>query len=346
MIDPETVHDRTISFGKFLGSNRFLIKTTSLFFDYKNSSLEQDILGMHFVNPIGLAAGFDKNAELTQIIPAVGFGFEEVGSITGEPCQGNPKPRLWRLPKSKALVVYYGLKNKGCEVIARELRNKKFSIIIGTSIAKTNSPETVDISAGIKDYVKAFKFFADIGDYFTINISCPNVFCDEDFSNPQNLDLLLSKIDEVPTQKPIFLKLSADTNEKQVDEILEVIKKHKVHGFVCSNLTKKRDGLKLLEPCPFKGGISGKAVEQLSNNLISYIYKKTAGKYIIIGLGGVFSAEDAYKKIKLGASLVQLITGMIFEGPQLISEINQGLVYLLKKDGFKNISQAVGIDNR
>ena len=347
LFDPETVHDRMVNSGKFLGSYLITKNITTFLFSYSNEKLEQNILGIDFANPIGLAAGFDKDAYLTDILPSVGFGFAEVGSVTGEPCEGNPRPRLWRLKKSKALVVYYGLKNDGCEKIAERLRNKNFKIPIGTSIAKTNNKKTVQLQTGIKDYVKAYKKFTVIGSYFTINISCPNTFGGEPFTNAKRLDKLLSRIDRIPAKKPVFLKISPDLTRKEIDAIIKTVKKHRVDGFVCTNLTKKRGGKKIVDKnIPSKGGISGKIVEDLSNDLIRYIYRKTKGKYIIIGCGGVFSAEDAYKKIRLGASLVQLITSMIFEGPSVISKINQELVDLLKKDGYDNISQAVGADNK
>ena len=313
--------------------------------------LEQEILGINFVNPIGLSAGFDKDGYLIDIIPNVNFGFEEVGSVTGEKCDGNPKPRLWRLKKSKALVVYYGLKSEGCEAVAKRLKEKlkikQFKIPIGISIAKTNSKLTTSTKVGIKDYVKAYKEFAEIGDYTTINLSCPNAYGGQPFHEAKNLNLLLAEIKKIPSKKPIFLKIAPDLSEKQLNDIINLAEKYKLSGFVCTNLTKNRKNLKLIDKnIPEIGGISGKAVEDLSNKNISYIYKKTKGKFVIIGVGGVFSAEDAYKKIKLGASLIQLITGMIFEGPQLISEINQGIVKLLKKDGYKNISEAIGVDNK
>lgn len=335
LLDPEIVHDNITLMGRMLGSNFLTKNLTAFLFSYSNPALEQNILGIRFKNPIGLSAGFDKDALLTDILPAVGFGFAEVGSITGDPCAGNPKPRLWRLKDSKSLIVYYGLKNEGAVKISQRLQNKKFAIPIGTSIAKTNSPDTVPTDKGIADYVKAFRECTDIGAYFTINISCPNAYGGLPFTDAKRLDLLLSETDKMPTKKPIFLKMSPDLNEKELDEILAVVKKHKVSGFICSNLTKNS---KIAE----KGGLSGKLVEELANKQIKLIYEKTRGKYIIIGCGGVFCAEDAYKKIKLGASLIQLITGMIFEGPQVIGEINRGLVKLLKKDGYKNISEAVG----
>ena len=234
--------------------------------------------------------------------------------------------------------------NDGCERIFGRLKNKEFNIPLGTSIAKTNSRETAEIEAGINDYFKAYKTMSEIGDYATINISCPNAFGGEPFTDPIKLESLLKKIFEIQKKKPVFLKLSPDLNEAETDAILEVCKKYPVDGFICSNSTKKRANI-IDKDLPEKGGISGKPMEELSNRQISYIYRETGRKYVIIGCGGVFSAEDAYKKIKLGASLVQLISGMIYEGPQLIGAINKGLKRLLEKDGFDNISQAIGVDN-
>ncbi len=344
--DPEFIHDHVLRFGKMLGKFTFTRKLSKYIFSFTDPSLEQNLLGIHFLNPIGLSAGFDKNAELGDILPAVGFGFAEFGSITGEPCAGNANKRLWRLPKSKSLLVYYGLKNEGAEKIAKRLEGKNFEIPIGISVAKTNSKETADTLSGVKDYTKAFNIFRNIGNFTTINISCPNAFGGQPFTDPASLDILLTEIDLIQTPKPIFIKLSPDLNYQVIDQLLNIISKHNVHGIVCSNLTKNRNNKMIIDTdSPQVGGFSGRVVGELSNDLISYVYKKTKGKYVIIGSGGVFNAEDAYIKIKLGASLIQLITGMIYEGPQLIGEINRGLVELLKRDGYKNISEAIGKNN-
>lgn len=343
--DPESIHDTMTRFGATLGKRSLTRAVTRSLFGYADPRLAQTILGISFKNPVGLAAGFDKNAELTDILPSVGFGFIEVGSITGKPCEGNAKPRVWRLPKSKALVINYGLKNDGCDVIARRLKEKRFEAVIGTSVAMTNCAENVDIVAAIHDYVKAFRSLADIGDYFTINISCPNAQGGQPFVEAPALDRLLAEIDAIETSKPVFIKLSPDMSVPQVDALLEVAKKHRVHGIIVVNLTKKRDNPKILDKdVPAAGGVSGKPVSGMSDGLLSYIYKKERDRFVLVGVGGIFTAEDAYKKIRLGASLVQLITGMIYEGPQLIGEINRGLAQLLARDGFKTISEARGID--
>lgn len=346
-MQPETIHDRMIFFGSVLGTNPITRGLTKMMFGYSNKKLELEVLGIKFKNPIGLAGGFDKNAQLTDILPSVGFGFIEVGSITGESCEGNDKPRLWRLKNSKSLLVWYGLKSDGCEVLSKKLMGKKVRVPLGINIAKTNCAETVDTQKGVDDYEKAFKKFVEIGDYITVNISCPNAFGGLPFTDAKRLDRLLSALDKILTKKPVFLKFAPDQSKVEIGELLAVCGKHRVDGFIATNLTKNRTNKKIKDNIPSEdGGMSGKVVEDLSNDLIAYLYKKTKGKYVIIGLGGVFSALDAYKKIKLGANLVQLITGMIFEGPQVISDINLGLVKLLEKDGFDNISQAVGIDNK
>ncbi len=411
--DPEDIHDLFIKVGNLLGQTSATRYLTRVLFDYENPVLEQEILGIKFKNPVGLSAGFDKNARLTKILPAVGFGFAEAGSVTGRPCKGNEGRHLWRLPKSKSLIVYYGLTNDGAEAIARRLLEvqlqvspkldfeqeakgpevglrahlksnflHKSNFVLGISLAKTNDQKTITTEAGTADYIKAYEAFlkTDVGDYFTINISCPNTFGGEPFVEPERLDLLLSafakirdeesarglpsvkakevqlqvspKLDFVSVNRPLFIKLPPDLSEEKLDAIIELVKKYKINGFVSTNLTKDRNNPlikdKIKDPLPTdKGGLSGKIVEELATKQIEYIYKKIKDlpqteRPIIIGCGGIFTAQDAYNKIKAGASLLQLITGMIFEGPQVISEINQGLVTLLQKDGYKNISEAVG----
>jgi dihydroorotate dehydrogenase len=342
--DPESVHDWMINTGNLLGqlpSTRWLTKKC---FHYQHPSLEQKILGIDFKNPIGLAAGFDKDARITDILPSVGFGFAELGSVTAFPCPGNPQPRLWRLPKSKSIMVNYGLNNRGSEVISKELNQKTFQIPIGISLARTNIPQVSSVESGVLDYKISLERFATIGSYVTLNISCPNAYGGSPFTIPENLEQLLTTLDTVETKLPIFLKLSPDLSRENIDKILAVCSHHRVNGLIISNLTKQVNNSEMKPgEKPLLGGLSGKSVESLANECISYIYQKTNKRYVIIGCGGIFSAKDAYLKIKLGASLVQLITGMIYEGPQLIGDINRKLAKLLKKDGYKNISEAIGV---
>ena len=341
--DAENVHEHMLKVGTFLGAHVLTRKIMWFLFHYENNILEQTVAGITFKNPIGLAAGFDKNAQLVQILPEIGFGFIEVGSITAQPCPGNPKPRLWRLPKSQSLIVYYGLKNEGAQKIQQRLQKMQPKIPIGISIAKTNCAATADTNEGIKDYTTGCKIMQEMGEYMTINISCPNSFGGQPFTDAQKLEQLLKEVKKIKYQKPIFIKLSPDIETTTLDALIKIIQKYNIAGVICANLTKERNNEKIKEKnIPEQGGLSGKVVEQKANEQIHYIYQKTKGKIIIIGCGGIFSAQDAYEKLQCGATVLQLITGMIYEGPQVISEINQGLVQLLKKDGYKNISQAKG----
>lgn len=344
-VDPEHIHDIAITAGEQLGAHRVgraLVRYTC---SYQHPSLEQKLAGISFKNPVGLAAGFDKDARLTGLVGDIGFGFAEIGSITGKSCQGNERPRLWRLKKSKSLVVNYGLKNPGAAAVSAKLNGRSFAIPIGTSIARTNSPDTVAVEAGIADYTAAHRALHDIGSFTVVNISCPNIFCDYTFADPQKLDALLSSLATVPSKKPMFLKLSPDLDDATTDAIVAVGLKHGIAGFVCTNLTKSHTNGHIKETTlPPTGGMSGKVVEELSNRMIARLYPIVKGKAIIIGCGGVFSAQDAYIKIRLGASLVELVTGMIYEGPQSIGQINRGLVALLRRDGFSSIHDAIGVD--
>jgi dihydroorotate dehydrogenase len=226
---------------------------------------------------------------------------------------------------------------------------KTFEVPVGVSVAKTNSPETVDVVRGIDDYEKAFRLAITQASYVTVNISCPNAFGGEPFSTPERLERLLARLDLVETAAPVFLKIAADQSETELDAFLNVVDRHRVHGLIFSNLTKQRvaERMDLSEfSSQMRGGVSGRPCVSLSNRLVSHAYRRAPGRYVLVGCGGVFSAEDAYEKIRLGANLVQLITGMIFQGPQLIGEINRGLASFLHRDGFSHISEAVGAAHR
>jgi len=336
--DPEEVHDRMVKLGSRLGRSAFMRSIMSFFFEHRDGILSQDVLGIRFQNPIGLAAGFDKNAELTRVLPSVGFGFEEVGSVTGMPCEGNPKPRLWRHPELQSLRVYYGLKNDGCEKISKKLEGKTFDIPIGVSITKTNCKETADADVAIDDYVKAYKVFSTIGSYDTINISCPNAYGGQPFGDPERLGVLLGRINKCRAEKPIFLKLSPDFSLDEIHAIAVVAKKHNINGLICSNLKKKHD--------LGKGGLSGKPVASRAHEHLSYLYKTFPGEFVLVSCGGIFAGEDVYDRIRHGASLVQLITGMIYQGPQIIGQMNKTLARLLKEGGFNHIADAIGSAHR
>lgn len=345
-IDPDIVHERTVKIGNILGKFFATRKVLSFLFNFENKSLNTEVFGIKFKNPIGIAGGFDKNAELIQVLPSIGFGFVEVGSITAKPYLGNKRPWNVRLKKEKALIVNYGLKNKGASILKEKIKKQKRFIPLVLNIAKTNDPK-IKGEKSVEDYNESFVKLQKLGDIININISCPNtgdgvLFCE----SPKLLDNLLKKINENKITKPVILKLKPDLSNSFLYEIFKTAAKYKfIKGFVVSNLTSNRKLLKYTnekEIENYKGGLSGKPLFELSNEMIKKIYKKTKGKYPIIGVGGIFTAEDAYQKICLGASLLELATGLIYEGPGVVKKINKGLSDLLKKDGFENISQAVG----
>jgi len=324
--------------------NRLGIWFLKKIFGRKYSELKQNISGIDFESPVGLAAGFDYEAKLTQILPSLGFGFQAVGTITNQAYPGNPKPRLGRLPKSKSLMVNKGFKNKGAKFISEKLKNFTFSNAIGISIGVTNTEKITTIESGIEDIIPAFKIFESGGiknSYYELNISCPNLKVKIDFYNPENLNKLLQSVNQLGIKKPIFIKMPINIADDEALVMLKVIAENKMQK------DRNNEVLKHEEVARFPVGyFSGKPTEKRSNELIKLAYQNFGKQLVIIGCGGVFSAEDAYKKIKLGASLVQLITGVIHEGPQLVSEINRDLVKLLKKDGYNNISEAVGTESR
>lgn len=349
--EPEFIHNRFTNIGNLLGRTSITKRFTRSLFRFDHPTLSQTLHGIKFTNPVGLSAGFDKDANLVHILPDVGFGYMQVGSVTDQPYAGNPTTRLHRLPKSKALVVYYGLKNQGSDKIINKLRGcREPGFPLSISIAKTNSDSTNTDETGVADYCACYQKFveSDIGDFYTINISCPNTFGGEPFTTAQRLEKLLKKLITIKSTKPVFVKMPLNLSWKDFDSLLQVILKYKLQGVIIGNLTKVRDKNLILDPLSkdVKGGISGRPTFKLSNDLIAKTYKHYGDKLTIIGVGGIFSPADAYEKIKLGASLVQLITGMIYNGPQFIGEINYGLVDLLRRDGYTNIQEAVGAYHR
>ncbi|VVA44124.1 Dihydroorotate dehydrogenase (quinone) [Candidatus Roizmanbacteria bacterium] len=351
LLDPEFIHNIMVARGELIGKT-FLKNYFNWKFNYQSSKLRQKIYGINFVGPVGLAAGFDYDAKLTQVLYSLGFGFQTVGTITNIPYEGNAYPRLGRLPKSRSLMVNKGFKNNGAKAIVNKIQSYDFKIPVGISIGVTNSKDINTIPNAIKDIISAFKMFEKNktkNSYFELNISCPNlVNTDLDFYKPENFKQLLQSVKRLNMKKPVFIKMPISVSDKEFTALLNVLIDFKfVKGIIIGNLLKDRKSrlLDKQEVAKFSvGSFSGKPCEPRSNELIKLAYKKYGNKLVIIGCGGVFNGQDAYKKIKLGASLIQLITGMIYQGPQLISQINLELEELLEKDGFKNIKQAVGYE--
>ena len=358
LMDPEQAHYSMKRIGVFLGSNPITKVFTSLLFDYGHKSLNTEVDGIKYRNPIGLSAGFDKDGELTKIYPNLGFGLAELGSITGEICPGNPGKRLFRMVKSKSIVVWYGLNNMGAEKLSSRLAGQKFGRLrVGINAALSNMSSEFDLESSIADYLKTMTLFKDIGDYYTVNISCPNTQEGEPFVKKDKLDALLTAINKhirPITAKPIYVKLAADMSVEDINTIVDACVEHKMEGVVCTNLAKPKYNTehrpeeypttKGLLPAG-KGAMSGLPLQRISTNVVRHVYRRTRGKLTIIGVGGIFNARDAYEKITSGASLCHMITTMIFDGPQNINEINRGLVKLLKADGFNTIAEAVGSRN-
>ena len=349
--DPERVHDGIMRAGSLLSKNSLTRSITRALLQYENELLEQELHGSKYKNPVGLAAGFDKDAKTIHILPHVGFGHVTVGSVTYSAYGGNPKPRLTRLPKSKGIVVYYGLKNDGVKKIAPRInRDRVAGMPITYSIAKTNSARTKKTDSGIKDYYLSLKYLENQGaaDTYEINISCPNTFGGEPFTSPKKLSKLLERLSHIQTNRPRYIKMPINLEWKEFKALLDVILEFGFEGVNIGNLTKERDSDKIKEDVStsLRGGISGKPTYELSNYLIKKTYEYAGDRLTIIGTGGIFTAEDAYKKIKSGASLVELITGMIYEGPQVIKRINKGIVRLLEEDGYTSINQAIGADTK
>lgn len=351
-MDPEKVHLRAVALGERLGKNALAKKFIGFWLRQEFPELKQKISGIDFALPVGLSAGFDYEARLTQILPAVGFGFTAVGTITNQPYEGNPRPMLGRLIKSGSLMVYKGFKNLGATATAAALAPLKFSIPIGVSIGRTNSRALTTQAESVADIIAAFKIFESSlvrHAYYELNISCPNLFGDISFYPLANLEELLVAIDDLKLSRPVFVKMPIEKTDEEARTLLEVIARHSPVGVIFGNLQKNRDEKTFvsdeIQQWP-KGGFSGRPTWDRSNELISLTHKEFGQRFVIIGCGGIFSAADAYEKIKRGASLLQLITGLIFVGPQLIAQINSGLVDLLRRDGYKNISEAVGQGNK
>lgn len=352
LIDAERVHNFTSSLGELLGKIKFAVKIFEKIFVVKSPILKQKIHGVTFTNPIGLAAGFDYEAKLPKILPSVGFGFGTVGTVTNHPYGGNPKPMLGRLPKSKSLMVNKGFKSPGVDKIIEKMEKLSIntSFPVGLSIGRTNGRQ-MSQKESAKDVLTSFEKFEKSKikvSYYELNISCPNLIGNISFYPPKNLEELLKEVDKLRLKIPLFIKMPIEKSNKEVLAMLKVIARHRVKGVIFGNLQKDRKHPSLVkeEVNKFKvGNFSGKPTHERSNELIALAYKNYKNHLTIIGCGGVFTPEDAYLKIKLGASLVQLITGMIFEGPQLITQINMGLLDRLKKDGFKRISEAIGTQN-
>jgi len=333
LFSPESIHHFLIGFLKFL----FWLPLSAYFskkmYHVHHPKLEREVCGIKFKNPVGLAAGFDKNAEIYNELENFGFSHIEIGTLTPMKQQGNPKPRLFRLKKDKALINRMGINNDGAETAVKNFRKKKPNIIIGGNIGKNTS---TSLEYAVNDYVACFETLYNHVDYFALNVSCPNI---TDHSKLQDKDYLygiLAKIKErskfKAVQKPVFLKISPDLSVKQLDEIIDLVMTLKIDGIIATNTSTGRDNLTTSNNRLKKigqGGLSGKPIRDRSTEVIKYISEKTGNAFPIIAVGGIHSVLDVIDKLNAGASLVQLYTGFIYEGPSVVKKINKALLEIL-----------------
>jgi dihydroorotate dehydrogenase (fumarate)/dihydroorotate dehydrogenase len=351
-LDAETAHRLTIRSCQLASRMPALPDWIGRRFQFHDASLEREVAGMSFQNPIGLAAGWDKSGQAVEFLDRIGFGFAEIGSISARPSVGNPKPRLFRLPREKAIVVNYGLPNDGAEVVAKRLSRCQTKIPLGINVVNTNdgaSSGKMPEDEVYSDYACSLQYLHKHADYVTLNLSCPNTDGDQDFfSHPGRIGELLLRLNDLAITCPVFLKLSPDSEANTIDRILAEVDRYDfVAGFLFNLPGGKPSTVKLESPPEayekLPGAVAGKPIADLMNNCIGEMYRRMdRSRFTIIGGGGVFTAQDAYEKIRLGASLIQIYSAMIYDGPSVVKRINQGLVELLKRDGLSCVSEAVG----
>lgn len=346
-LPPETAHEvglRALRYG-LLPPQKFLGKGILTKF-VPNKMLSQNILGLDFKNPVGMAAGFDKNAEVINQLLMQGFGFVEAGTVTPLPQSGNPKPRVFRLTEDKAIINRLGFNNKGLDYFVQNFsKHSKWLGIAGANIGKNKDTENA-----AEDYVRGLKAVYPYADYITINISSPNTEGLRDLQHREALSELLSELVQTRDRMvsfygkrvPLFLKIAPDIDGNECEDIAEVVLKHAIDGLVVSNTTISRPQPLINYNRNETGGLSGKPLFSLSTKVLSIMYKLTSGKIPIIGVGGISSPEDAYIKIRAGASLIQFYSAITYEGFWLVRSINEKLPILLSQDGFSNISEAIG----
>lgn len=333
--DPEKVHyfvTRNLKrFNRFPGGAAL----SRAIWDVNDARLEKEVFGLKFKNPVGLAAGFDKNAELMGEMANMGFGFVEIGTVTPFPQPGNPQPRMFRLPTDGALINRMGFNNLGVDVAAERIatfrsnaEGAQKNLIIGGNIGKNKITPNED---AVNDYIKCFERLFNVVDYFVVNVSSPNTPGLRELQEKEPLMHLLNTLQQRNSKngvsRPILLKIAPDLTDSQLDDIVDIVQQTGIAGIIATNTTISRDNLEAPQSLKDEmGGLSGKPLTKRSTEVISYLHKKSQGSFPIIGVGGIHSADDAVEKLNAGASLVQLYTGFIYEGPALIGRINRKLL--------------------
>jgi dihydroorotate dehydrogenase len=329
LFPPELAHQMTVFIFSGLLKIPILNSIIQSVYRVEHPALQRSFLGLSFSNPVGLAAGFDKDGKHLKAMSALGFGFLEIGTITPVSQAGNPKPRLFRLPKDSALINRMGFNNMGIDSLVNRLKKRPKNLIIGGNIGKNkNTPQ----EEALKDYGHCFRLLFPYVDYFAVNVSSPNTPGLRQLQEKEPLEQILFHLQALNKElggKPILLKIAPDLNFEQLDDILHIIKKTQIDGVIATNTTISRADLstspKIIEKIG-QGGLSGKPLAKRATEIIRYLNQKSNGQLFIIGVGGIFSAKDALEKINAGASLVQIYTGLIYEGPSLVKEINKGIL--------------------
>jgi dihydroorotate dehydrogenase len=343
-LDPERAHNLGVaSLRAALSSNAIRKRVSSSMACPELLPVER--FGLKFANPLGVAAGFDKNGRIVAELAALGFGSVEVGTVTLEPQSGNEKPRLFRLERDRALINRLGFNNEGAAAIRERLDGLDPGCIVGVNIGKNRDVPPDDAA---ENYLATFELVHPAADYVAINVSSPNTPGLRDLQRPKQLANILGKLQDRNRElreKPVLVKIAPDLDERQLDEIVGVSEDAQIAGLIATNTTLARDGLLTKGAEKIAGGLSGRPLAKRSTDIISKVYRRSKGQMPIIGVGGIFSAEDALDKITAGASLLQLYTGFIYGGPTIAREICRGLAELLRERGFKSVDEAVGSDS-
>lgn len=313
------------------------------FYSEQSTGSAIEMFGLEFANPLGIAAGFDKNGIVVNQLASLGFGFVEVGTVTYRPQPGNPKPRMFRLPDDQALINRLGFNNQGAAVVAERLSKLKRKCVVGVNIGKNKD---VPNEEAVENYLASFNLVHPVADYVAVNISSPNTPNLRELQRAESLDELLSALQGCNRKlgrKPLLVKIAPDLSEAEIEACVDVCRRYEIDGIIATNTTISRDVLRTKNVDAMgAGGLSGRPLLTRSNEVISMIYKYSDGTLPIIGVGGIFTADDAFNKIAAGASLIQAYTGFVYGGPTFAREVNKGLSRLLAERGFSNVSDAVG----
>ncbi|MDX1903763.1 MAG: quinone-dependent dihydroorotate dehydrogenase [Thermonemataceae bacterium] len=330
----EKAHHFTFSLLKFALNLPFAKTIAHKFCTFEDKRLRKNLMGLEFPNPVGLAAGLDKNAMAIDELAALGFGFIEIGTLTPKAQEGNPQPRLFRLLADEAIINRMGFNNDGIEIALERLKKRKSKVIVGGNIGKNKVTPNEE---AINDYTFSFQALFDWVDYFVVNVSSPNTPNLRALQEKEPLKALLSHLQNLNYQKakpkPILLKIAPDLSDEQLDDIIEIVIDTQIAGIIATNTTLSRNGLQSSEKlCKEAGGLSGKPLAKRSTEVISYIARKSQKKFVIIGVGGIHSPEDAWEKISAGADLVQIYTGFVYEGASLIKSINKFMIEKIREN--------------